>query len=307
MDYREKAFAVLKERRDRAEERATRLKQSLLADPEYRALDSECKKLAFEKARLASLDRDIGDLNANYEELCGKRAARLKALGHTPEDLKPRYHCAECSDTGSVGGRDCKCLKELVYLLINEGQQVPCSAEGFLENPSLDAVEPERRAAYGKLYALLARYAANFPDVKHIYMLIGAVGVGKSWAAGAVCHALMRRGLGVLFMPAGRLNELFLQYHLAPLDKKQAIFAPLLEADLLVVDDLGSEPVFNNVTSVYLYDLLCERHRPIMITSNLETEELRLRYGDRIFSRLIDAENSRILVIEGSDLRLKKR
>ena len=289
MDYREKAFAVLKERRDRAEERATRLKQSLLADPEYRALDSECKKLAFEKARLASLDRDIGDLNANYEELCGKRAARLKALGHTPEDLKPHYHCAECSDTGSVGGKDCKCLKGLVYLLINEGQQVPCSAEGFLENPSLDAVEPERRAAYGKLYALLARYAANFPDVKHIYML------------------MMRRGLGVLFMPAGRLNELFLQYHLAPLDKKQAIFAPLLEADLLVVDDLGSEPVFNNVTSVYLYDLLCERHRPIMITSNLETEELRLRYGDRIFSRLIDAENSRILVIEGSDLRLKKR
>lgn len=306
-DYLERAYRILNESRDAALDAASKVKARLMEDPLYSSLETECRKLAFEKARLASQNRDISTLNAKYEELSAEREKRMKELGYTLDDLKPKFACRLCGDTGKLNGKDCVCLKKIVYAVLSEGQDIPCGEEGFLERPRLDAVDAEARDAYKKLYALLNRYAVSFPDVKKIYTLTGAAGVGKSFAAGAVSHALMRRGFSVLFLNAVRLNEIFLEYHLAPLHLKQSVFAPLTEADLLAIDDLGAEPLLNNVTVNYLYSLISERSKPVMITTNLDAEALKSRYTDRIFSRLLDKKNSKIINVTGSDLRLKER
>ena len=306
-DYLERAYRILNESRDSALDAARKVKERLNEDPLYSSLEKECRKLAFEKARLASQNRDISALNAKYEELSARRAKRMEELGYSAADLKPKFSCELCGDTGKANGKDCVCLKKIVYAVLSEGQDIPCGEEGFLTRPRLDVLTADARDAYKKLYALLNRYALSFPEVKKIYTLTGAVGVGKSYAAGAVSHALMRRGFSVLFLNAVRLNEIFLEYHLAPLHLKQSVFAPLTEADLLVVDDLGAEPLLNNVTVNYLYSLLSERTKPVMITTNLDAEALKARYTDRIFSRLLDKKNSKIINVAGSDLRLKER
>ena len=306
-DYLERAYRILNESRDSALDAARKVRERLNKDPLFASLENECRKLAFEKARLASQNRDISALNAKYEELSAQRAKRMEELGYSAADLKPKFSCELCRDTGKANGKDCVCLKKIVYAVLSEGQDIPCGEEGFLTRPRLDVLTADARDAYKKLYALLNRYALSFPEVKKIYTLTGAVGVGKSYAAGAVSHALMRRGFSVLFLNAVRLNEIFLEYHLAPLHLKQSAFAPLTEADLLVVDDLGAEPLLNNVTVNYLYSLLSERTKPVMITTNLDAEALKARYTDRIFSRLLDKKNSKIINVAGSDLRLKER
>ena len=303
MNPRVLAYKIIRDRKEAAEETARLCREELLSDPVYRDLDSQCRKLCFEIARLGSQNKDIGSLKSEYSELCKQREIRMKELGKTPDDLTAKYHCPICRDTGVTDSGDCVCLKELVYRLIREDVSIPgngMTPQEVLSSES--ATDPDHVA----LYKLLSRYVANYPEVKKIYLLTGAVGVGKSFAAGTVASALSREGYSVLFLGANKLNDMFLQYHLADLQAKSAIFRPLLEAEFMVIDDLGAETLLKNVTANYLYTLLTSREYPTMITTNLAEKELRNRYTDRIFSRLMDVDNSKVLRITGPDLRITK-
>ena len=303
MNPRVLAYKILRDRKEAAEEAARCNLERMLSDPEFAHLYSECRKLAFEKERLGSLNQDTGSLESKYSELCARREQRMKELGFSSEDLRPKYRCPVCGDTGVTDSGDCRCLTELIYRLIREDADLPGNGMTPEELLRADAAADKEHSA---LYKLLTRYADSFPEVKKIYMLTGAVGVGKSFAAGAVSAALMRKGYSVLFLGANKLNDMFLKYHLAELQSKPEIFRPLFEADLLVIDDLGAETLLNNVTVNYLYILLTERVAPVIITTNLGEKELRNRYTDRIFSRLMDADNAKVLKIGGRDLRLQK-
>ena len=82
----------------------------------------------------------------------------------------------------------------------------------------------------------------------------------------------------------------------------------LIEADLLVIDDLGAEQVYRNVTSHYLLSLLSERelkNLSTFVTSNLSSEEILARYDERIFSRLFDKRLSAVITFSGKDMRLE--
>ena len=217
-----------------------------------------------------------------FEKKKAERDIRLKELGYTSDDLKPHYYCPLCKDTGTVNGEDCVCLKELEYAQLRAGSLgVPTEADAFDEN-LLKGIPESMRPSYSKAYAILAKYAADFPDNKiSVIGLCGPVGCGKSFAAGVLANAVMRKGYSVLFINAVQLNELFLRYHRAPVGEKADIFSPLKECDLIVIDDLGAEPLFNNVTANYLYGLLSsEREGRFVITTNLDFDSLRSRYGD---------------------------
>ena len=75
---------------------------------------------------------------------------------------------------------------------------------------------------------------------------------------------------------------------------------------MLMIDDLGTEPVFNKVTLEYLYDIVSSRvsaGKAMMITTNLNSEELMHRYGERTYSRLTNKQYSAFKSIDGEDLR----
>ena len=82
--------------------------------------------------------------------------------------------------------------------------------------------------------------------------------------------------------------------------------SPLLDVDLLVIDDIGAEPQFKNVTCEYLYLVISERaryHKKTIITTNLKPLEFIDRYGERIYSRIFDKSKSILLNLKGEDLR----
>jgi DNA replication protein DnaC len=84
----------------------------------------------------------------------------------------------------------------------------------------------------------------------------------------------------------------------------------LIGTPVLMLDDLGSEPLLQNVTIEQLFNLINERQRrnlPTVISTNLNQEELRTRYTERIASRLTDKRNVQFLVLRGSDGRTGRK
>lgn len=83
-------------------------------------------------------------------------------------------------------------------------------------------------------------------------------------------------------------------------------FDSLMESDVLMIDDLGSEPLFDNVTVTQLFNVLNERMnagKATVLSSNLTMKEIRERYTERIASRLSDNRSSYEYRFFGSDLR----
>ncbi|MBR2480277.1 MAG: hypothetical protein IKB56_03110, partial [Clostridia bacterium] len=60
-----------------------------------------------------------------------------------------------------------------------------------------------------------------------------------------------------------------------------------------------------NVTANYLYCVLNERtDSTTCFTSNLTPEQIREKYGDRVFSRISHKTRSALIVLNGKDLRI---
>ena len=103
---------------------------------------------------------------------------------------------------------------------------------------------------------------------------------------------------------AFNLNSLFLKYHTTNVKERDYILTNLIETDVLLIDDLGTEPIIKNVSIEYLTLLLTERqNKHTIIATNLTDEEIQNKYGDRVFSRLTNKNMSKLLYLDGDDLR----
>ena len=102
---------------------------------------------------------------------------------------------------------------------------------------------------------------------------------------------------------------MFLKYRTSFNENKAGLLDGVLNCDVLIIDDLGSEPNIKN-TEEYFYSLFNERlskNKSTVITTNLNLNQLLLRYGERTFSRLCNKANSLSIKVVNTDLRLKKK
>ena len=77
---------------------------------------------------------------------------------------------------------------------------------------------------------------------------------------------------------------------------------------LLLIDDLGTEPLMENITVTQLFNLLNERQnakRHTVISTNLSVLELKARYTERITSRLLDETSCKLVKFIGEDIRTR--
>ena len=136
-------------------------------------------------------------------------------------------------------------------------------------------------------------------------MLCGKVGIGKSCLLSAILNELLSKGVDAQYLTSYQLNSLLIKYHTTDLREREVIMEGLVETDVLIIDDLGTEPILKNVTIEYLTVLLNERiNKHTIIATNLSLSEIQAKYGDRVFSRLINKQKTRIIYIDGNDLRL---
>ena len=120
---------------------------------------------------------------------------------------------------------------------------------------------------------------------------MGKPGTGKTFLASCMANTIMQRGYSVVFLTAFETVERMLKYHTTFDATKTTYLAPLLDCDLLIIDDLGSEGIYRNVTVEYFFHVINERrlaNKTTLITSNLTVNEIGIRYGERTASRLFD-------------------
>ena len=134
-------------------------------------------------------------------------------------------------------------------------------------------------------------------------LLTGKSGLGKTFLLHAVAERLIERNVNVLIISAYKLLDLVRKAYFSNHEESAG---ELAEIDVLMIDDLGSEPLMQNVTVEQLFNLLNERLNSglsTIISTNLTMEELQGRYTERIASRLRDKNNWKVITLEGKDIR----
>ncbi len=291
-----------------AEKRAANNLARVNSVPAYQKLDSLERQMVLEISKCKSRSETYKNLKTNLETLRTEKNKLLELMKLKESDLKPKYSCKNCQDSGFVAGRPCECFKkrknlELIKafgLLANKD----CSFKNFDTKICKNAKQAENLK---KIAEILEKWAEKYPNnTKNNTVIVGKTGVGKTYLTSCLANELLEKDVSVCFVSAFDLNESFLKYHTSFDKTKQTWLEPFIEADVLFVDDLGTEPMLKNVTKNYFYLVLSERERfnkPVIITTNLMLDELNNRYDERICSRLCNKRNTNLIFIDGDDLR----
>ena len=225
--------------------------------------------------------------------------------------------CARCEDTGwRAVERDgvrrverCDCWNETVTAQLLVDARVPprygrCTLENFVLYPN------------EKLLAALThakRFAEAFPAVQKGLCLIGPPGIGKTHIAVAVLKDVIRSKhvRGLFYDVRDLLRVIRSTYNPVVRTAEMDILRPVMDADLLVLDDLGAEKPSEWVeeTMNLIVNTRYNERRPTIFTTNYENlpdeadlDTLKVRVGFRLHSRL--HEMCEFLEYDGGDYRM---
>ena len=241
----------------------------------------------------------------------------LAENGYSCDYLDPPYICTICSDTGyNKDNRLCSCLKlELTKRALKEANLTEHMAGQTFENFNLAYYDATVDPASGKTARENAarilheckRFVENFDDDPKNLLFYGASGLGKTFLSSAVATELLKKGVDVLYISANSLFPTLENLHFGRGDEKSSYIAQkALDAELLILDDLGAEFITQFTTSE-LFRIVNHRlltGKKMIFSTNLTLSELTSTYSERIVSRIIGEFLT--LRFFGEDIRKKK-
>ena len=232
--------------------------------------------------------------------------------------LEPKFTCKRCEDTGAVDGRTCDCVRRVMQQLRRkEIEELSSLSVSSFDTMQLDyypntvdkALGESVRSYMAEVLADLRDYAADFsPATRESLLLVGNAGLGKTHAALAIAGEVLRQNYDVIYVSCpdffGKLEAL--HFGTDPGGEEETLFQTACNADLLILDDLGTE--FNSSFFLTnLYSLLNNRlgaKLPTIVTTNITDGALLEKlYTEKISSRLAAFVQIQFL---GSDIRVQK-
>lgn len=313
----DEALKIIDERRTSAQSAATRRTEELkqkcpeFAETNAKLLGTSCKLI-----RLV-----LGEYGENTDEaLIKMRDANLKAQddlkkilianGYSEDYLDIKYTCPLCEDTGYVDGKRCTCLAEQVKKLSIE----KLNSNSSINLYSFDTFElyyynNQDRNVMSAILNYCIHYAQTFsPDSDSIFML-GDTGLGKTHLSLSIAREVIAKGYSVAYDSIVNYLTAIEKEHFGREDEggSYATLDTLMSADLVILDDLGSEykNAFYASTIYNIINTRINKHLPTIISTNLSTEDFQKRYDDRIASRLFGIYT--YLEFAGEDIRQIKK
>ena len=253
-------------------------------------------------------------------ELLNKRVASLlRQHGFAEDYLNPVYRCPVCEDTGYVGDlvkEQCECLRSAFFARLYKQIGLGENAEQSFENFDLSIFSseklPDKPFSQREIMSLFRQqcqgWAEQYPKVNQkTVMMSGKSGLGKTYLMHAMAKLLLQRGFNVLMISAYRFLDTARKAYFSGNTEDLDL---LMEADVLMIDDMGAEPLMENITITQWFNLINERQlrgKATVISTNLSDSEMRTRYTERVASRLLDKSASLILQFRGEDVRRTMR
>ena len=243
--------------------------------------------------------------------------ALLASSGRPADALEPHFTCKKCQDTGTFEGHTCICVHKLMQKLRREEIESLSSLSissfdtmelRYYPNTMDDKLGEPVRSYMGSLLAELRAYAEEFDRSSESLMLFGNAGLGKTHAALAIAGIVLEKDFDVIYVSSPDFFSKLEALHFGadPGGEEETLLQTAAGADLLILDDLGTE--FNSSFFLStLYSLLNNRlgaHLPTIVTTNITDGALLEKlYTEKISSRLSAFVPC---LFAGQDIRSKK-
>ena len=307
------------QQRLRNEQEETRRKEQIRQEyPGIRSLCEAREELVLGNLRgILAGNTAAADLPEKMAELNADIRTALRDAGLPEDYLAPIYRCPVCRDTGYTGEpvrEMCACMKQAYAEKVRgriglDGAKAE-TFENYDENVIPDGTiagsRLTQRALTGMARKTCHAWADRWPEtVSRDMLLTGKSGLGKTFLMRCMANRLIERGYNVLLVSAGRFFQAARNHYFG---NDEDELNEMLEADVLMIDDLGTEPMMQNITVEQLFRVINERqnaNRSTVFSSNLDLGELKMRYTERIMSRMSDPRSCTVVTLAGQDIRLR--
>lgn len=300
------------------------------------AIEKEIRLTGIKYNRLLLLDQANADdllteLQSHIGSLKQEKVQLLEKGGYPGDFLEPVYTCARCRDTGMLSAEEnpagelCSCYRQQLIDIIHVQSNLKYTdVENFstfnedLYAASIDesryGIKKSPRKQIIGIKDNCLKFIRNFKDPQTKNMLFcGPTGSGKTFMSNCIARELMDKGITVLYQSAPVLFSTITEYRLK-FSKEEAyensVYRNIMETELLIIDDLGTEPP-SAARYAELLTILDTRFannmiRPCktIISTNIDIRKLYEYYDERVGSRIIG--NFDIFRFAGDDIRKLK-
>lgn len=260
----------------------------------------------------ADATAQIAELEARNASLIQKREELLAAHGYAKNYTDVQYECERCGDTGYVGTAMCECMKKALA----KAGYASSGLGALIGKQTFDNFEygfysdaDGMRARVRMSVDMLRGFADGFDDETYKnFIITGSSGLGKTHLSTAVAQRVIDRGYDVLYVSAVGMMSDFEEKRFGSSTNmsKTNDVSRYYEADLLIIDDLGTE-VVNKFTQSYFYEVINSRinaRKCTIINTNLSPKEIMELYTERIASRVLGEYQP--IRFTGVDIRKQK-
>lgn len=284
--------------------------------PEIKEIENQLSQTNVELVKLVIGKK--GDFKNNFNRIKEQNLSAQDMLsdmlsknGYPADYLLTPYSCSKCHDSGVFEGDRCSCyqdiLNKIAVTTLNKSANLPvCDFEHF----SLDyykSSQPDCYETMKRIYEGSKNYADTFSTSSQSLLFYGNTGLGKTHLSLAIAKAVTEKGYNVAYGSLLNFLSAIEKEHFGKTDTDNDTMNVLINADLLIIDDLGSEfhtPFYETAT----YNIINSRINlslPTIISTNLPINSMQDRYNDRIISRIFGAFTTFCFV--GQDIRQQKR
>ncbi|MDD6795407.1 MAG: ATP-binding protein [Clostridiaceae bacterium] len=263
-------------------------------------IDNQIQKLSLQLSLAILKSTDSSETLKEYKnritDLRMKKGEMLVARGYSADYLNIHYRCSKCNDTGFIGTQKCTCYKEgLIKLYYDNSSLRNILNEKNFNNFDINLFSPHRlgdekyspRRNIENIYEYIrGEYIPHFNNIDTNLLFFGSPGSGKSYLSYCIAKDLLDLGHLVVYKTA---DELISDLKSVRFNNNTKLNEALVECDLLIIDDLGTEQI-NEFTITELFNLLNTKllkNKKMLISTNLTLADITKVYSERISSRLL--------------------
>ena len=311
---------------------------------EVKALEERKSKIYKEIPKIKEIDEELTDfslitikgilnnkndaikaLNDKFDTLKLEKAKLLKEAGFPKDFLSMHYTCPLCKDSGYISQDGltvmCSCLQQKIldakYNDSNVSTAKNQTFETFDLNLYSDVANKEKynstispRKNMENIKKVTLNFVDNFDDenVKNL-LFSGGTGLGKTYLSNCIVSSLLNKGKTVIYQTAPVMLDKLIAEMFDKNNVSNSFSENLLTADLLVIDDLGTETMnslkFSELYKIINTRLLNQNNKvtKTIISTNLSLQQLFETYDERLVSRFVGHYN--IFKFFGEDIRFK--